>query len=88
MSLGRETQKVFLEQCLDASVEAELETICKENIRREKVVEIGNLVGTSRGASRLMFIVLASVLGQVGFEWMVFTAVLLNYSLSDLQRRS
>jgi hypothetical protein len=68
MSLGSETPKFFLEQYLDSPIESELDQLCGENICRDK------LVATSRGASRLMFIVLASVLRQAGFDWMVFTA--------------
>lgn len=74
MSLGSETPKFFLEQYLDAPIESELAQLCDESIRRDKLVEIGNLVATSRVASRLMFIVLASVLRQANFDWMVFTA--------------
>ncbi len=74
ISLGAESHKFFLEQYLDAPIEIELQRLSCEDISREKLAEIGNLVATSRGASRLMFIMLASVLNQAGYEWMVFTA--------------
>lgn len=74
ISLGSESEKFFLEQYLDAPVEKELEQLCGESVRREQLAEIGNLVATTLGASKLMFIILASILNQAGYEWMVFTA--------------
>lgn len=74
ITLGYATEKFFLEQYLDAPIEKELEQLCGEAVRREKLAEIGNLVATTLGASRLMFIILASILNQAGYEWMVFTA--------------
>jgi len=74
VSLGAASEKFFLEQYLDAPVEKELEKLCGETVRRESLAEIGNLVATTLGASRLMFIILASILNQAGYEWMVFTA--------------
>jgi len=72
--LGCDSQKFFLEQYLDQPIESELRKIFDEESNRRNVAEIGNLVATSRGASRLMLIVLASVLSQAGYDWMVFTA--------------
>lgn len=74
VSLGAVREKFFLEQYLDNPIEAELERRCGEVVRREQLAEIGNLVATTLGASRLMFIILASILNQAGYEWMVFTA--------------
>lgn len=74
ISLGAASGKFFLEQYLNAPVEEELEQLCGETVNREQLVEIGNLVATTLGASRLMFIILASILNQAGYEWMVFTA--------------
>ena len=74
ISLGSASEKFFLEQYLDGPVEKELEQLCGEIVRREQLAEIGNLVATTLGASRLMFIILASILNQAGYEWMVFTA--------------
>lgn len=74
ISLGSNSQNFFLEQYLDQPVESELKKIINENVARTQLVEIGNLVATSRGASRLMLIILASVLSKAGYEWMIFTA--------------
>lgn len=74
ISLGSESGCFFLEQYLNKPIECELKHSSNEEIHRKQLVEIGNLVATSRGASRLMLIILASVLSQAGYEWMVFTA--------------
>lgn len=74
IALGGCTQNLFLEQYLDQPIESELENITKEKINRKQLVEIGNLVATTSGASRLMLIILASVLSEAGYDWMVFTA--------------
>lgn len=44
------------------------------NFARNSIVEIGNLVAASNGASLAIFVVLAGVLSQAGFTHMVFTA--------------
>lgn len=74
ISLGSASRKFFLEQYLDGPVEKELAQLCGESVSREQLAEIGNLVATTLGASRLMFIILASILNRAGYEWMVFTA--------------
>ena len=74
VSLGASTEKFFLEQYLDSPIETELQNKSREEVQRKQLAEIGNLVATTLGASRLMFIVLASILNQAGYEWMVFTA--------------
>lgn len=65
---------LFLEQYLDAPVELELERVTGNRVARNSIAEVGNLVATTRGASRLVFIVLASLLARAGLDWMVFTA--------------
>lgn len=44
------------------------------SVSRDSIVEIGNLVAASNGASLGIFIVLASALHQAGFTHLVFTA--------------
>ncbi len=74
ISLGTSSRSFFLEQYLDAPIESELGRLCTEALSRDQIVEVGNLVSTTLGSSRLMFVILASVLKQAGFDWMVFTA--------------
>ncbi len=74
IALGSSQEKFFLEQYLDVPIQVELERLSGEEVRREQLAEIGNLVATTLGASRLLFIILASLLHRAGYEWMVFTA--------------
>jgi len=73
IGLGAESAHLFLEHYLDAPIEQELARLSSKSVARSKIAEVGNLVATSRGASRLVFVVLASALHKAGLEWMVFT---------------
>lgn len=67
-------QALFLEQYLESPIENELGNVSHAQVRRNSVVEVGNLVATTRGASFALFIVVATALSRAGFEHMVFTA--------------
>jgi len=74
IGLARDYQPLFLEHYLDMPVERELMRLTSKPVERHTIAEVGNLVATTRGASRLVFIVLATALHRAGMEWMVFTA--------------
>ena len=74
ISVASVEHSLFLEQYLDLPIEQELTRSLGSEIERQSIVEIGNLVATTSGASRIVFIVLASLLYEAGFEWMAFTA--------------
>jgi hypothetical protein len=70
---------LFLERYLPSSIESLVSKNCGMPITRGQIAEVGNLAGSSFGgehigSSRLLYIVLASVLEEIGIEWMVFTA--------------
>ncbi|GAB1260487.1 thermostable hemolysin [Aurantivibrio plasticivorans] len=65
---------LFLEQYLDSTIDSTLSTATQHAIAREKICEIGNLVAKRRGASQLLFLLLADALEQHGAEWMTFCA--------------
>lgn len=65
---------LFIEQYMDQSIEQILSEDLGRAIARDEVVEIGNLVASHRGASQLLFVVLASALYHAGYRWVVFTA--------------
>lgn len=67
-------QTLFLEQYLDSPIEKELERVLQVNVSRNSIVEVGNLVATTRGASLALFIVVATALSRAGFKYIVFTA--------------
>jgi hypothetical protein len=74
ISLGTSGQSFFLELYVDLPIEQKLAQILGRSVDRKKLVEIGNLVATTSGTNKIVFIVLASMLHQAGFEWMTFTA--------------
>lgn len=63
-------QRLFLEDYLDAPVEACLPEACAS---RNAVVEIAHLAGVESGISRPLFASLAVWLRQSGWEWVVCT---------------
>ena len=70
---------LFLERYLLSSIESLVSKNCGMPITRGQIAEVGNLAGSTFGvghvgSSRLLYIVLASVLEEIGIEWMVFTA--------------
>jgi len=75
MGIRSATQStLFLEKYLDKPIEEMIQHITKKAFHRHEIVEIGNLVATQRGASQLMFILIAAALIKTNVKWMVFTA--------------
>jgi len=75
MGIRSATQStLFLEQYLNKPIEVMINHISKKSFHRHEIVEIGNLVATQRGASHLMFILVAAALIRTNVKWMVFTA--------------
>jgi len=68
------SRPLFIEQYLDSSIENEINHLSSQYVHRSSIAEIGNLAGTQRGSSQLLFIILASILHQVNVKWIVFTA--------------
>lgn len=66
-------QSLFLEQYLSHPVEQSLQL---QGIitKRAEMVEIGNLAASFNSGSPLLFILLAAVLHQADYQWVVFTA--------------
>ena len=65
---------LFLEQYLDQPVERQLARATGAPVVRRDIVEIGNLVSTSRGSSRALFLMLAELFAAAGVTWAIFTA--------------
>jgi len=66
-------QKLFLEQYLSQPVEQTLK-LHGIHTQRSDMVEIGNLAASFNSGSPLLFILLAAVLHQANYQWVVFTA--------------
>ena len=64
---------LFLEQYLGQSVESAIGQVTGCAVSRHKIVEIGNLVATQKGASQLLFLLLTALLHRCDYEWVVFT---------------
>ncbi|MEW6646230.1 MAG: thermostable hemolysin [Pseudomonadota bacterium] len=68
-------QTLFLEQYLDAPVEQVIHSRGGCAVRRERVVELGNLAVAHAGAARWMIVALNAFLRGAGVEWVALTAV-------------
>lgn len=66
--------QLFLETYLDKAIETELTEITQLAIRREKIIEVGNLAATKPGSSAALFGALACFLDRIGYEWVVICA--------------
>ncbi|WP_237567718.1 thermostable hemolysin [Microbulbifer hydrolyticus] len=69
-----DTAPLFLEQYLNQPVERALADATGSEVARCDIVEIGNLVSTSRGGSRLLFLMLAELFAAADVTWAIFTA--------------
>ncbi|WP_308365595.1 MULTISPECIES: thermostable hemolysin [unclassified Microbulbifer] len=65
---------LFLEQYLDRPVERQLAAAAGRPVARSDIVEIGNLVSTSRGSSQMLFLMLAELFAEARVNWAIFTA--------------
>lgn len=66
--------RLFLETYLDMPVEEQLASITQLPIRRDHIVEVGNLAATRPGSSAPLFGALACFLDRAGYEWAVICA--------------
>lgn len=68
---GRE--RLFLEQYLDAPVEALISNAFDVDAPRAQIVEVGNLAGATPGALRRLIPALTAHLHGAGYRWIAFT---------------
>jgi hypothetical protein len=71
---GTTSEPMFLEHYLDQPVEQLIAARVGSPVTRSGIVEIGNLAATRRGASPLLFLIMAAALDAAGFRWLAFTA--------------
>lgn len=67
-------ERLFLECYLDEPIENAVERLAGQPVRREKIVEVGNLAAERAGGSVDVILTLGRHLDQLGYEWVVFTA--------------
>jgi len=66
--------RLFLENYLDAPIETAVGRLAGQSVRREAIVEVGNLAADRAGGSVDVILTLAAHLDRLGYEWVVFTA--------------
>lgn len=71
---------LFAEQYLDGAVEETISAKVGSPVRREQIVEVGNLAASSAGAARQVILAMTNLLNQMACTWVVFTStrLLLN----------
>jgi hypothetical protein len=65
---------MFLEQYFDQSIEEVVAARIAEPVRRERIMEVGNLAVASAGGARSLITALTAYLRGAGYDWVVFTA--------------
>jgi hypothetical protein len=68
------SEKLFLEQYLDAPVESLISKSCDKKIQRQDIVEVGNLASYGNGASIFMFTALSAYMVYQGMQYITVTA--------------
>lgn len=66
--------QVFLEQYLDAPVEAAIAAKSQTMVARHQIAEVGNLAAVHRGAARALIVFMTRHLQSLGLSWVTFTA--------------
>ena len=68
-------EPLFIERSLqNAPVETEIARRLGTPVRRDQIVEVGNLAATEPGAARRVIICMTALLNQVERTWVVFTS--------------
>ncbi len=65
---------LFIEHYLDEPVEAVIGERLQVPVRRNQVVEVGNLAASGPGAGRCLIVRMAALLQDLGRPWIVFTS--------------
>ncbi len=61
--------EIFIEKYLDRSIEAEVAAHAGVSVRRNRILEIGNLAGHYPGVTRSLFPLLTELIYMSGYEW-------------------
>ncbi|MCL1124357.1 thermostable hemolysin [Shewanella surugensis] len=68
------SEKFFLEQYLSVAAETLISTVTHQPIERHSIVEIGNLAITHNGSGLILFSLMANMLINAHYQWIIFTA--------------
>jgi hypothetical protein len=64
---------LFLEHYLDAPVENILAARFGQSVRRDEIIEVGNLSAVHAGATRWLIVAVTMLLHREGYRWIAFT---------------
>lgn len=64
---------LFLERYLDAPIEQRLPAAQGASVARQRIAEVGHLASTRAGEGRRLIALMAPLLAQEGFDWIVST---------------
>jgi len=81
-------RQLYVENYGGGSVEQQISSKLDTLVKRDQVVEVGNLAASSGGAARMLIAKATQYLYEAGFTWVIFTATrsLLNsFSRLDLR---
>jgi hypothetical protein len=65
--------QLFLEHYLDAPIENILAARFGQSVRRDEVIEVGNLSAVHAGATRWLIVAVTMLLHREGYRWIAFT---------------
>ncbi|MDR3392000.1 MAG: thermostable hemolysin [Sulfuriferula sp.] len=65
--------RLFLETYLDQPIETMLQSRLGQDVRREDIIEVGNLSALYPGAARWLIVALTAMLHDAAYKWVVFT---------------
>lgn len=68
------SEALYLEHYLDAPIEQLVARLAGQPVRRDRIVEVGNLAADKPGASIDVVLALSRHLDGLGYEWVTFTA--------------
>jgi hypothetical protein len=78
------SEPLFLESYLDQPIEQVLAKRFGMPVRREEIIEVGNLSAVHAGATRWLIIAVTMLLHREGYKWITFTGT--NLVRNGLQR--
>jgi len=64
---------LFLEQYLDGPIEQQVAILARQPVDRCSLVEIGNLAIARHGYGPVFMVMMAAILAEASYEWMIFT---------------
>jgi hypothetical protein len=66
--------RLFVEQYFDQPIEDAIASGLALPVRRDEIVEVGNLAAVSAGSARQVIVYMTSLLHELGRTWVVFTS--------------